>query len=160
MLTVKLICAGRMREKFYIEAFREYEKRLAAFCKFETAEIPEVKTGDDPGEKEIQAALAREAADILEKIPAGAYVIALCVEGKKLSSEGLASVLAERALSGTSKVCFVIGSSNGLHPDVKRRADFRLSMSDMTFPHHLARVMLAEQIYRAFTINAGRKYHK
>ena len=119
-----------------------------------------MKTGDDPGEKEIQAALAREAADILEKIPAGAYVIALCVEGKKLSSEGLASLLAERALSGTSKVCFVIGSSNVLHPDVKRRADFRLSMSDMTFPHHLARVMLAEQIYRAFTINAGRKYHK
>lgn len=160
MLTVKLIAAGKMREKFYIEAFKEYEKRLSAFCKFEQAEIPEVKTGEDPSEKEIEAALEKEGTEILGKIPNGAYVIALCVEGKKLSSEGLAKQLQEVSLSGTSRVCFVIGSSNGLHPKVKQRADLRLSMSDMTFPHHLARVMLAEQIYRAFTINAGRKYHK
>ena len=160
MLTVKLICAGKMREKFYIEAFREYEKRLTAFCKFKQAEIPEEKTGEDPSDKEIETALGKEAEEILERIPAGAYVIALCVEGKKLSSEALAKQLRDVSLSGTSRVCFIIGSSNGLHPKVKQRADLRLSMSDMTFPHHLARVMLAEQIYRAFTINAGRKYHK
>jgi len=160
MLAVKLVCAGKLREKFYIEAFREYEKRLSAFCKFETAEVPEVKTSDDPGPAEITAALEKEAQAILDKLPQSAYVIALCVEGKKLSSEGLASLLSDRALSGDSRVCFVIGSSNGLHSTVKQRADFCLSVSDMTFPHHLFRVMLAEQIYRAFTINAGRKYHK
>lgn len=160
MFTIKLICAGKLREKFYIEAFREYEKRLSAFCKFETVEIPEVKTGEDPSQAEIDAALEKESRAILEKIPQGAYVVALCVEGKALSSEGLAGLLAERALMGDSRLCFVVGSSNGLHPSVKQRADFRLSVSDMTFPHHLFRVMLAEQIYRAFTINAGRKYHK
>ncbi len=160
MLNVKLICAGRMREKFYIEAYKEYVKRLAAFCKFEEAEIAEVKTDDDASEKEIEQALNKEADEILSKIPQGAYVIAMCVEGKKLSSPGLADLVAQRSMSGVSKICFVVGSSNGLHPRVKQRADFRLSMSDMTFPHHLARVMLAEQIYRAFTINAGRKYHK
>lgn len=160
MLAVKLICAGKLREKFYIEAFREYEKRLAAFCRFETAEVPEVKTSDDPSAAEVAGALEKEARAVLEKIPQGAYVVALCVEGTKLSSEGLAKLFAERALAGDSRLCFIIGSSNGLHPAVKQRADFRLSVSDMTFPHHLFRVMLAEQIYRAFTINAGRKYHK
>lgn len=160
MLSVKLICAGRMREKFYIDAYKEYEKRLGAFCKLETVEIPEVKCGDSPSEKEISTALDKEAGEILEKIPQNAYTIALCVEGKKLSSEALAQLLAKTAAGGVSRMCFIIGSSNGLHDSVKQRADLRLSMSDMTFPHHLARVMLAEQIYRAFTINAGRKYHK
>lgn len=160
MLTVKLICAGKLREKFYIEAFREYEKRLSAFCKFETIEVPEVKASEDPSPAEIGAALEKEAQTILEKVPQSAYVVALCVEGKKLSSEGLAKLISERAMTGDSRLCFLIGSSNGLHPSVKQRADFRLSVSDMTFPHHLFRVMLAEQIYRAFTINAGRKYHK
>ena len=160
MLTVKLITAGRMREKFYIEAYKEYVKRLGAFCKFEEAEISEVKTGDDASQKEIDQALEKEAGEILDKIPQGAYVIAMCVEGKKLSSEGLAELVAKRSMSGVSKICFIVGSSNGLHQKVKQAADFKLSMSDMTFPHHLARVMLAEQIYRAFTINAGRKYHK
>lgn len=160
MLTVKLICAGKLREKFYIEAFREYEKRLSAFCKLETVEIPEVKTSEDPSSGEIQSALEKESQVILEKLPQGAYVVALCVEGKRLSSEGLAKLISERALEGDSRLCFIIGSSNGLHESVKQRADFRLSVSDMTFPHHLFRVMLAEQIYRAFTINAGRKYHK
>ncbi len=160
MLAVKLICAGKLREKFYIEAFREYEKRLAAFCRFETVEVPEVKTLEDPSEAEVVGALEKEARAILEKIPQGAYVIALCVEGTKFSSEELAKLVAERALAGDSRLCFIIGSSNGLHPSVKQRAEVRLSVSDMTFPHHLFRVMLAEQIYRAFTINAGRKYHK
>lgn len=160
MLTVKLICVGRMREKFYIEAFREYEKRLTAFCKLETTELPEAKTALSPTEGEIQSALEKEAQAILDKIPAGAYAVVLCVEGEKLSSEGLAKLFSDRAMRGDSRICFVIGGSNGLHPKVKQRADFRLSMSDMTFPHHLARVMLAEQIYRGFTINAGQKYHK
>lgn len=160
MFTVKLICVGRMREKFYIEAFREYEKRLTAFCKLETVELPEAKTAAAPTEGEVQSALEKESQTILDKIPAGAYVVALCVEGEKLSSEELAKLFSDRAMRGDSRICFVIGGSNGLHPNVKQRADFRLSMSDMTFPHHLARVMLAEQIYRAFTINAGQKYHK
>lgn len=160
MFTVKLICVGRMREKFYIEAFREYEKRLTVFCKLETVELPEAKTAATPTEGEVQSALEKESQTILDKIPSGAYVIALCVEGEKLSSEELAKLFSDRAMQGDSRICFVIGGSNGLHSKVKQRADFRLSMSDMTFPHHLARVMLAEQIYRAFTINAGQKYHK
>lgn len=160
MLTVRLICAGKLREKFYIEAFREYEKRLGAFCRFETVEVPEIRTGEDPSPAETDAALEKEARTILEKVPQGAYVVALCVEGTPLSSEGLAKLISDRAMAGDSRLCFVVGSSNGLHETVKRRADFRLSVSPMTFPHHLFRVMLAEQIYRAFTINAGRKYHK
>lgn len=141
MLRVTLICQGRLKEKHYIAACDEYLKRLGAYCQPEIIELP-------------------EQGDIAPRIPKGAYVIAMCIEGEKTDSPGLAAMLSRCALEGKSRVCFLIGGSDGLPEDVKRAADRRLSMSDMTFPHHLARVMLLEQIYRAFTINAGTKYHK
>lgn len=160
MLAVKLICVGRMREKFYTEAFAEYRKRLGAYCKFECVEIAEQRLGDDPTPGEIAAALEKEAAEIEKAIPADACLVALCVEGREKSSEELAALVREREGSGRPRLCFVIGGSCGMSERVKARADLKLSMSRMTFPHHLARVMLAEQIYRAFKINEGSQYHK
>ena len=160
MLAVKLICVGRMREKFYTEAFAEYRKRLGAYCKFECVEIAEQRLGDDPTPGEIAAALEKEAAEIEKAIPADACLVALCVEGREKSSEELAALVSEREGSGRPRLCFVIGGSCGMSERVKARADLKLSMSRMTFPHHLARVMLAEQIYRAFKINEGSRYHK
>ena len=160
MLYVKLICVGKLREPYYIEAFREYRKRLGAYCRFECAELAEQRLPDAPSEREIAAALEKEAGEILRAVPADAYLCALCVEGKQIPSEGMARLIAEREGSGKPKLCFVIGGSYGLSPAVKQRADFRLSFSPMTFPHHLARVMLAEQIYRGFKINEGSRYHK
>lgn len=160
MLAVKLVCVGKMREKFYIEAFSEYAKRLQAYCKLELIELTEQRLGDNPSQKEIASALGREAAEIMKNIPPDAYLVAMCVEGKQMKSEGMAKLVSERESSGKPKLCFVVGGSFGLDESVKRRADMRLSMSEMTFPHHLARVMLAEQIYRAFKINEGSRYHK
>lgn len=160
MQSIRLICVGKMRERFYIDAFSEYQKRLQAYCKFECIELTEQRLPDTPSEKEIAAALSREAADISKNIPSDAYVVAMCVEGKQMKSEGMATLLAQRAFSTKPKLCFIIGGSFGISGEVKQKADMRLSMSEMTFPHHLARVMLAEQIYRAFKINEGSKYHK
>ena len=160
MLAVKLICVGKMRERFFIDAFAEYAKRLQAYCKFECVELTEQRLSDNPSPNEIAAALAREAADIGRNIPTDAYVVAMCVEGRQMKSEGMGDLIAARADSGKPKLCFVVGGSFGLDESVKRRADMRLSMSEMTFPHHLARVMLAEQIYRGFKINEGSRYHK
>ena len=148
MLTVKLICCGKLKESFYKEACAEYEKRLSAFCKLEVCRLPE------------EGGLEKEALRIFEAIPQGAYTIAMCVEGKTISSEELAARFAQVQNNGFSKIVFIIGSSEGLDDSVKKRADFRLSMSPMTFPHHLAQVMVLEQIYRALGINAGNKYHK
>lgn len=160
MLNVKLICVGKMREKFYIDAFEEYRKRLQAYCRLELTEITEQRLSDRPAEKEITAALEREGQEILRAVPVDAYLVALCVEGKQMPSEGMAELIAARENSGKPKLCFVIGGSFGLSSAVKARADRRLSMSQMTFPHHLARVMLIEQIYRGFKINEGSQYHK
>ena len=148
MLRLQLICVGKLKERFYAAACDEYDKRLQRYCALERVELPE--TGD----------LERDAAAILGKIPAGSFVVVLCVEGKLYSSEELAALLSEQALQGRSRVSFVIGASDGLSDTVKRAADVRLSMSRMTFPHHLARVMVLEQIYRAFSILGGGKYHK
>lgn len=160
MLSIKLICVGKMRERFYIDAFAEYAKRLQPYCKLECVELAEQRLSDTPSAKEIAAALERESTDIMKAIPNDAYVVAMCVEGKQMKSEGMAELVAAREGSGKPKLCFVVGGSFGLDACVKARADMRLSMSEMTFPHHLARVMLAEQIYRAFKINEGSKYHK
>ena len=160
MLTVKLICVGKLKEKFYMDACAEYRKRLSAYCHFELQELAESRLSDAPAEKEIAAALDREAADILKAVPAGSYLVPLCIEGKTMPSEDVARLIAEREGSGRPKLCFVIGGSYGLSPAVKSRADLKLSMSPMTFPHHLARVMLLEQIYRGFKINEGSRYHK
>lgn len=148
MLRIRLISVGRLRERFYIDACAEYEKRLRRYCTLECVELPE--TGD----------LRKEGADILAHIPRGTYTVALCVEGKLLSSEELAERIGALAADGESRIAFVIGSSEGLSDEVKRAADLRLSLSPMTFPHHLARVMVLEQIYRAFQILGGGKYHK
>ena len=160
MLYVKLICVGKMRERFYLDAFAEYRKRLQGYCRLELCEIGEQRLPDAPSEKEITAALEKEAEEIVRAIPSDAYAVALCVEGKQMPSEGMAALLAERESSGKPKLCFIVGGSCGLAKSVKRRCDRRLSMSEMTFPHHLARVMLIEQIYRGFKINEGARYHK
>lgn len=160
MTAVKLICVGKMREKYFIEAFHEYEKRLSAYCRFECTELAEYRLPEDPKESEISAALEKESISIIGSIPKDAYAVALCVEGKKVSSEQLAKLISERENSGRPKLCFIIGGSYGLSENVKKLAALRLSMSDMTFPHHLARVMLAEQIYRSYKINEGSAYHK
>lgn len=149
-----------MREKFYLEAFEEYRKRLGAYCKLEFVELSEQRLPERPSAAEISAALEREGAELEKQIPPEAFVIALCVEGRAYSSEELASLFRERENSGKPKLCFLIGGSFGMSETVKRRADVRLSMSRMTFPHHLARVMLSEQMYRAFKINEGSRYHK
>lgn len=160
MLNIKFICVGKLRERFYIDAFNEYARRLSAYCKFECAELNETKLGDKPSDKEIENALVRESADIEKAIPKDAYVIAMCVGARQLKSEELAQKINSLALSGRGKICFIIGGSFGMAESVKQRADMRLGMSEMTFPHHLARVMLTEQIYRSFKIIEGSRYHK
>ena len=160
MLSIRLICVGKLREQFYVDAFAEYSKRLSAYCKFECIELNETKLGASPSDKEIAAALDKEAGDIERAIGKDAYVIAMCVEGRQLKSEDFARRINELAVSGRGRLCFVVGGSFGLSPKIKQRADMRLGMSEMTFPHHLARVMALEQLYRAEAIQAGSKYHK
>lgn len=160
MLGVKLICVGKLREKYYAEAMAEYAKRLGAYCRLELAELPEQRLPENPSAAQIAAALEKEAEAVLRQIPEDAYAVALCVEGEPLPSEAMAELIARREGSGKPKLCFIVGGSYGLAGRVKARADLRLSMSKMTFPHHLARVMLAEQIYRGFKIREGSKYHK
>ena len=160
MRSVTLLTVGKLKESFYRQACDEYVKRLGAFCKLNVIELPEERLPQNPSQAQIDAALEKEAAAVRAKLPAGTVLAALCVEGKLLSSEDLAGQMARWAGSGKSSVVFLIGSSFGLSPTLKAQADLRLSMSPMTFPHHLARVMVLEQIYRAFQINAGSPYHK
>ena len=160
MLNIKLICVGRLKEKFYTGAANEYLKRLAGYSKTEVAEIPEYRLSDKPSEAETALALEKEFLAIESKIPAGATVIALCVEGREMDSVELSKLLTDAAVSGPSKLCFIIGGSNGLHDDIKSMAGIRLSLSRLTFPHNLARVILLEQLYRGFKIAEGGKYHK
>ena len=161
MLRVNLICIGRIKEKYYTDAIAEYSKRLSAFCKFQIIELPEERIrSNTPNASQIDEVLEAEGKRMLQKISPSDYVIAMCIEGKLLSSEELSKKLDEVALGGKSAVDFIIGGSYGLSAEVKSRADLRLSMSRMTFPHQLARVILSEQIYRAFEISTNGKYHK
>ena len=160
MFEITLIAMGKLKEKFYLSAAAEYEKRLSGYCKFHLLELPEVRLPENPSPAEISAGLEKEADVIFSKIPKGAWFCVLTPEGKLISSEALASKLADVKLSGRSSACFLIGSSFGMSPRVKAAADFKLSMSPMTFPHHLARIMVLEQLYRAESIQAGSKYHK
>ena len=160
MQKITVLCVGKLKERFYQEAAAEYVKRLGRHCKLDVVELPESRLPEDPSPGEIQRALAAEAAAIREKLPRGGAVIALCIEGKPCSSVELSRRMQELAVSGKSQLTFLIGGSVGLAEDLKRQADWRLSMSPMTFPHHLARTMLLEQIYRACQIAAGTKYHK
>ena len=160
MFNVTVLAMGKLKEKFYIQAVEEYAKRLGAYCKFQLLELPEYRLPEDPSPAQIAEGLAREAQLIREKLPKGAWFCVLTPEGKKLSSESFAKTLAEVKTGGRSAACFLLGSSFGIAPEIKALADLRLSFSDMTFPHHLARIMLLEQIYRAESIQAGSKYHK
>ena len=160
MQKVTLLCVGKLKEKFYADAVAEYKKRLSRFCKLEITELSESRLPESPSQGEIDQALETEAAAIRAKLPKGSAVIALCIEGKELSSPQLSEKLESLAVDGVSHLTFLIGGSVGLSESLKRQADFRLSMSPMTFPHHLARVMLLEQIYRAYQISAGTHYHK
>ena len=160
MFEITLICMGKLKEKFYLSAAAEYEKRLKGYCRFQILELPEVRLPDDPSPTEIAAGLEKEAELILSKIPKGAWFCTLTPEGCMHTSEELANKLQNVKLSGKSNACFLIGSSFGIAPRVKAAADLKLSMSPMTFPHHLARVMVLEQLYRAEAIQAGSKYHK
>ncbi len=160
MQRVTVLCVGKLKEKFYIDAAAEYVKRLQRHCKLELIELPEQRLPDDPSPAEIQKALRTEGDAIRERLPKGGAVIALCIEGRPCSSEELSRRMAEFGVQGKTQLTFLIGGSVGLDEDLKRQADWRLSMSPMTFPHHMARIMLLEQIYRAYQIAGGTKYHK
>lgn len=160
MFDITLITMGKLKEKFYISAAQEYAKRLGGYCRFTLLELPESRLPENPGAAEIAAGLEKEAEGILAHVPKSAWFCAFTPEGRELSSEGFAEKLKEVKLSGKSSAVFLIGSSFGMAPRVKQRADFKLSMGPMTFPHHLARIMVLEQLYRAEAIQAGSKYHK
>lgn len=156
---VRFITVGGLKEAYLREAVAEYRKRLSGMCRVEDVELKECKLSDHPSESEIKAALATEGKAILSAVPPRAYLVALCVEGTKLSSPELTQKL-EWAGNQASELCFVIGSSYGLAPEVKSAAKLRLSVSDLTFPHQLMRVILYEAVYRCYQISKGTKYHK
>ncbi len=160
MFSITLLTVGKLKEKFYLSAAEEYSKRLRGYCKFALIELPEQRLPEDPNPAQIANGLQKEAAQILSKIPKGAWLCVMTPEGTLLSSEALAHTLSAVKSGGKSCACFVIGSSFGLSPEVKEKADLKLSMSPMTFPHHLARIMVLEQLYRAEAIASGSKYHK
>ena len=160
MQNITLICIGKLKESYLRDAVSEYTKRLSGLCKMNLIELPAEKLSDNPSQKEIVNALESEGKKILEKIPKGAYVYTMCIEGKQKTSEELSAEMENLAVKGYSNIVFIIGGSFGISDKVKSVSDFRLSMSKMTFPHQVARVMLLEQIYRAIQISIGTKYHK
>lgn len=160
MFEITLIAMGKLKEKFYLSAAGEYSKRLGGYCKFQLLELPECRLPENPSPAEIKAGLEKEAEWICAKIPKGAWFCVFTPEGQELSSEDFARKLKDVKLSGKSSACFLIGSSFGMADRIKQMADCKLSMGKMTFPHHLARIMVLEQLYRAEAIQAGSKYHK
>ena len=160
MVSVTLIAVGKIKEKYLREALDEYAKRLSAYCKFEVVEVKDEKTPDSPSTREKQLVLEKEGERISAKIPQDAAVISLCVEGKQMTSKRFAELISGYSIRGISKIAFIIGGSFGLDEKIKALSDVRLSFSEMTFPHMLMRVILAEQLYRGFTITEGKTYHK
>ena len=160
MPEVTVVCLGKLKEQYLRDACAEYSKRLSAFCKLKVIELAPERLSENPSQAEIQKALSLEGKKILEKIPDRAAIIAMCIEGRQLSSEELSKKLSAFATQGIGSVAFVIGGSFGLSDEVKEKSVLRLSVSRMTFPHQLFRVMLLEQVYRAFQIQSGTKYHK
>lgn len=159
MFRIHLIVTGNLKERYWREAAAEYEKRLSAFARLTVSELKESRLPENPGPAEIATALEKEADAILPLLSPHAFVVALCVEGKMLSSEELAATLSQ-IMREEGELTLIIGSSHGLSPRVKERADLRLSFSRLTFPHQMMRVLTLEAVYRALTILAGRKYHK
>ncbi len=160
MLSVTVACVGKLKEAYWREACAEYQKRLSAFCRLQIVEVAEERLPDDPSAAQIATAIDAEGQRLLSRIPAGAAMVALCIEGKEMSSEVLSRQVSQWTVDGVSHLVFVIGGSYGLSDAVKREARLRLSFSPMTFPHQLARILVLEQIYRAFHIASGGKYHK
>lgn len=158
-MNITLICVGKLKEKYLTDACNEYIKRLSA-NKVSVIEIAPERLSENPSENEIRSALEKEGKRILEKVPKSSFVYAMCIEGKQCSSEELSAEIERVKIGGTGSLVFIIGGSFGLSDEVKKRANERLSMSKMTFPHQLARVMLLEQIYRATQIEMGTRYHK
>ena len=161
MRTINIICVGTLKEKYLREAAAEYEKRLSPYCKLKITELSEYKVSDKPSPSEIERCIETEGAAILAKIPQNAVVAAMCIEGDMLSSEDFSKRLSSLMANETaSELCFVIGGSYGLYDEIKKKALLRLSLSRMTFTHQLSRVLILEQLYRAFQISFGGKYHK
>ncbi len=159
-MNITVIALGKLKEKYLTDAISEYSKRISAYGKLQIIELSPVRLSDNPSQTEIDNALSKEAEEIKKKIPNNSYVFTLCIEGKEKSSESFAKAINDAAINGKSNIVFIIGSSFGLSPEIKNLSDFKLSFSPMTFPHQLMRVMLLEQIYRAFQINNNGKYHK
>ncbi|MBQ8141264.1 MAG: 23S rRNA (pseudouridine(1915)-N(3))-methyltransferase RlmH [Clostridia bacterium] len=159
MISVKIIAVGTLKENYLRDAAAEYSKRLSGYCKLSVVQLKESKLSDNPSEREIANALDEEAKAISAELSPRSYKIAMCVEGRQISSEALAEKIEAVSLE-KSEICFVIGSSYGLSDKIKSACDMRLSVSQLTFPHQLLRVMLLESVYRAFNIIAGTKYHK
>jgi 23S rRNA (pseudouridine1915-N3)-methyltransferase len=157
MMTVKLVCVGKLKEKHFSDAFNEYTKRLGRFCKIELAEVDEYLLSKNPSKSEIQKGLEKEGLDLLKHL--SGFPVCLDVDGKQLSSEEFSETLS-KASNGYSAITFLIGSSYGISQNVKEQCKLRLSFGKMTFPHQLFRVMLAEQIYRSFMIASNSDYHK
>ena len=160
MLNVTLLCVGKLKEAYWRDACAEYEKRLGAFCRFRLVEVAEERLPDNPSAAQIAATVEAEGKRLVDQLPKDCAVVPLCIEGKEMDSPMLANRMQKWAVDGISHIAFVIGGSWGLSDAVKSRAALRLSMSPMTFPHQLMRVILAEQVYRAYMINAGATYHK
>ena len=159
-MNTKIICVGKLKEPYLRDAFAEYKKRLSRFTNMILTELPEYALPDSPSPAQINKAIDEESAAILRSVQKNDYVIALDICGKQLTSEELSELLQNKMLEGTSNIAFIIGGSNGYNDAVRSRANMRLSFSKLTFPHQLFRIMLTEQIYRAFKIAAGEKYHK
>lgn len=159
-MKIDLICVGKLKEKYLVQAIAEYSKRLSRYCKLNIIELADEKTPDNASEKEELMIKQKEGEKILAQIKEGAYVVALALDGKMISSEELAAFMAERGVRGESHLVFLIGGSLGLSDEVLKRANYKLCFSKMTFPHQLFRVMLLEQVYRAYRINGNEPYHK
>ena len=160
MININFIVLGKLKEKYMKDFSAEYEKRLSGYCKLTVTELEPVKLSDNPSEQEIKNALAKETQMIKAKISKNSFVFSMCIEGKQMSSEELSKKLEDIALSGKNNITFIIGSSFGLSDEIKQMSDYKFSMSKMTFPHKLARIMLTEQVYRALSITNNAKYHK
>lgn len=161
MINVTLITLGKVQKGFLTDGCNEYIKRLRTMCDFKLVEIEDEPLPEkNLNQTLIDKALEKESGKIISAIPKQSYVIAMCIEGKQLASRDFAKLFSQKAVEGYSSICLIIGSSHGLSEKVKARRDLRMSFSKMTFPHQLFRLMALEQIYRAFSINAGTKYHK
>lgn len=160
MLNINIVCIGKIKEKYWTQAIEEYRKRLSAFCRFSITELDEERIKNNPSASDIEKTLGAEGKRIISKIPKGSFTVCLCIEGQPISSEQLSKKVEEIALNGYSTINFIIGGSWGLSDEVKNACQLKLSMSKMTFPHQMARVILCEQIYRAFEISSNGKYHK